>query len=413
MPRVQRVELPRAHSRARWAAVILLMLLGIGALVYGFVSLLSSNPGYSEITANSTDGPNVSGDFVLLYNLGASGVAASTESRRLTALYTDAAEKAYQLFTNDIGYQGVHNVYYLNRHVGEEVEVDAALYRAFEQIARAGDRTLYLAPVFETYDGLFSCADDAQAAAFDPYQSETLRAYFAEVAAFARDPESVTLELLGENRVCLRVSQAYQQFAEEEEIVRFIDFSWTRNAFIADYLADVLVENGYRLGTLSSYDGFMRNLDGESGAQYAFNVTSRQSGTVYPAAVLRYSGARSLVALRGYPLNSLDFQHYYTFADGRICTAYVDIRDGLCRNAIDELTATSEALGCAEVLLRLIPLYIAQDWDEAAIDALADDGVFAVYARGTRLRCTDPRLTLTDLYSGEDVQFSAEAVPTP
>ena len=408
MPRVKRVELPSAPSRARWAAVILLMLFGIGALVYGFVSLLSANPGFSEITANTTDGPNVSGDFVFLYNLGASGVSAPTENRRLTALYTDAAEKAYRLFTNDIGYQGVHNVYYLNRHVGEEIEVDEALYRAFEQIERSGDRTLYLAPVYEAYDGLFSCADDAQAAAFDPYQNETLRAYFAEVAAFARDPEAVTLELLGENRVCLRVSPAYQAFAEAEEIVSFIDFAWMRNAFVADYLAEVLIENGYRLGTLSSYDGFSRNLDDASGAEYAFNLYSRQGDTVYPAAIMRYSGARSIVSLRGYPLNSLDFQHYYTFADGQIRTAYVDVRDGLCRNAVSELVATSETLGCAEALLTLIPLYIAEDFDESALAALAPDGLYAVYAQGTQLRYTDPALVLTDLYSGEDAQFSAQ-----
>ena len=412
MPRVERVELPSARKKARWAAAILLMLVGIGALVYAFVSLLSSEPGFSEITANSTDGPNVSSDFVLLYNLGASGVSAPAENRRLTALYTAAAEKAYQLFTGDIGYQGVHNVYYLNRHVGEEVEVDEALYSAFELIARSGDRTLYLAPVYEAYDGLFFCEDDAQAAAFDPYQNASLRAYLAGAAAFARDPDAVTLELLGENRVRLNVSQAYREFAQSEEIERFIDFAWMKNAFIADYLAGVLAQNGYLLGALSSYDGFVRNLDGVSGAEYAFNLYSRLGEAVYPAAVLRYSGERSLVSLRSYPLNSLDFQHYYTFADGQIRTAYVDVRDGLCRSAIDELTATSEALGCAEVLLRLIPLYIADDWDETALAELAADGLCTVYAQGTLLRCNDPSLALTDLYNSDGVQFIAEPVST-
>ena len=411
MPRVQRVELPSGIKKARWAAAILLMLFGICALVYAFVSLLSANSGWNEIKANSTDGPNSASDFVLLYNLGASGISASAENRRLTAIYTDAAERAYQLFTGDLGYQGVHNVYYLNQHVNEEIEVDTALYRVFEQIALSGDRTLYLAPVYEAYDSLFSCADAAQAAAFDPYQSETLRAYFAEVAAYARDEDAIALELLGNNRVCLRVSEAYQAFVEAEEIKRLIDFSWMRNAFIADYLADVLIENGYRLGTLSSYDGFVRNLDDVSGAEYAFNLYSRQGGTVYPAAVMRYTGAQSIVSLRSYPLNSLDFQHYYTFADGQIRTAYLDVRDGLCRSAVDELVATSVKLGCAEALLRLIPLYIAEDWDEARLAALAADGLYGVYAQGAQLRYTDPELTLTDLYSGEAVQFSAAQIP--
>lgn len=34
-----------------------------------------------------------------------------------------------------------------------------------------------------------------------------------------------------------------------------------KNAFITDYVADVMIDNGYTLGSLTSYDGFTRNLD--------------------------------------------------------------------------------------------------------------------------------------------------------
>ena len=52
------------------------------------------------------------------------------------------------------------------------------------------------------------------------------------------------VELLGENRVKLTVSESYLAFIREYEIDTLADFSWMRNAFAADYIARVLQEDG-------------------------------------------------------------------------------------------------------------------------------------------------------------------------
>ena len=406
LPPVQKIELPSVTPKWRWALVILLLVFGIGILVHTLVSFLSAQAGWQEIEVNSTDDLSCASDFTLLYNLGASGIAAPAESRALTTLYTQAATDAFKLFTGDIGYYDVHNVYYINRHPNEVIELDEALYRAFEQVVASGDRSIYLGPIYDTYNGLFTCQDDLLTVDFDPVQNEALRATFANFAAFASDAQSVDLRLLDGNKIELFVSSEYLAYAEAEDVADFIDFYWMKNAFIADYLADTLAAGGYTLGTLSSHDGFIRCLDDASGTEYALNLYDRVDTTVYPAAVMRYSGARAICALRGYPLIDADMSRFYVFADGQVRTPYLDARDGLCRNATDDLVLTSRAMGCAQLLLRSIPVFIADAFDESAIGALANEAIGAVYCRDRTVLCSDPSLTITDVLASESVAYT-------
>ncbi len=61
----------------------------------------------------------------------------------------------------------------------------------------------------------------------------------------------------------LTPSDMHHRIASElaEGIGSFIDFSWMRNAFIADYLAEGLAARGFGKGALTSFDGFARNLE--------------------------------------------------------------------------------------------------------------------------------------------------------
>ena len=404
---VEKIELPNGHKMWRLAAVIFLMFFGVAALVYAFVGFLSADSGWQRIEAGSSAETNCSGDFVLLYNIGAGDTTANAEMKALTAAYTNAAIRAYQLYTGDEGYDGVHNVYYINRHPNEAVDVDSALYQAFSLVQRYENRSLYLAPVYSVFDNIFYCDTEAELAGFDPLLNDELRADFAEMAAYGRDCASVDLRLLGNDRVMLYVSDEYLAYAEAEGIEDFIDFYWMKNAFIADYLADVLMSAGYTFGAISSYDGFVRNLDNVSDTAYSFNIFDRVEQSGRAAAVMEYTGRRSIVLLRDFPLNSRDYQHYYRLSNGETRTAYLDPADGLSRSALPALASYSSDLGCAEILLRLAPIYIAERFDEAAVAALAEDDLYSVYCRDGAVCYNDPSLVLSQLYAGEDMAYSA------
>lgn len=405
---VTKIELAANPPVWKGALAVLFLFIGVGALVYGFMGLLTPQTGWQAIQANATEEASCADDFVFLYPLGARGGSARAEERALKALYTQAAADGYRLFSTEAAYADVYNISYLNRHPNETVELDPALYGALEQIAASGDRTLYLAPAADAYRGLFTCEDDTLAAEFDPYSNDALRAYCGEIAAFARDPAQIDLRLLDGNRAELYVSDAYLTYAREQEIDRLIDFGFMKNAFLADYLAGRLISGGYAMGTLSSFDGFVRNLDAEGGTEYALNLYDLDGTTVYPAAKLYYAGARAFCSLRAYPLAGQDDFRFYAYRDGTVRVPYPDARDGLPKAATHDLTLTSDSLGCAGLLLTAIPVYVADAFDEDALAALAQAGVHSAYCAGRVVRCTDEDVRVGDLLDTDDVRYRAE-----
>ena len=405
MPPVEKIELSSAHTGRRTVAAICLLVLGVAALAYALTGWLAGRSGWQAVEASATGDASCAQEFILYYDLGAGEMSAAAEKKALARLYSDAAVNAYRLFSADEAFQGVNNLWYLNRHPNETVALDPALYDALATATASGDRSLYLGPVYEQYGGIFHCDDDSQTADFDPLQNESLRSYYAQCAAFARDGEAIELELMEDSRVRLKVSEAYMAFAQEQEIETFVDFFWMKNAFIADYLADVLTDGGFTRGALSSYDGFIRDLSGEG--TFGLNIYDNSQGLSVQAAAMEYSGPISIVYLRDYPANSMDEGHYYTLADGQVRTAFVDAADGLARSAASDLVGYSRTLSCAQTLLALRPVYVAEALDEGALEALPAAGVEYVRCQDRQVLYSDPALKLYGLYDGEDGAYTA------
>ena len=402
---VKKIELSEEHTRPRMIAAVLLFLLGIGALVYGFVSFVTPEGGWQAIEASGSYGATCGDEFVFLYELGSGGASSLAENRAVTALYTQAARKAYQLFNSDESFDEITNVYDINRRPNEVLEVDEVLYEAFAAIQSHGNRALYLGPVYIRYDDVFFCQDDSQLVDFDPRLSESVRQEYEEIAAFAMDPQSVDVQLLGGNQIRLYVSEEYLAYAQREGIENFIDFFWMKNAFIVDYLAQVMIDNGYTHGSFSSYDGFIRNLD-ERSTGYSLNVYDRAEDGVYLSATMEYQGPLSAVCLRNYPLNSMDSLRFYQLRSGEIRTPYLDVRDGLCKSALNDLISYSKTRSCAELMLCVSPIYISDTFDRQALSALAGEDVHSIYCEDRVILGSDPELTLTELYDLDGICYT-------
>lgn len=402
---VTKIELSDKHLKVRLVAAVAFLLVGVTALAGALNAALTPESGWQSIQASGSAGATCADEFVFLYDLGSGGASALAENKAITTLYTNAAREAYQRFNCYESFDGMVNVFDLNQRPNQVLTVDETLYQAFATVQASGDRTLYLGPVHARYDDLFSCQDDAQLIDFDPRLSEEVRQEYSAIAAFAADPMAVDVQLLGDGQVRLYVSEEYLAYADREGIERFIDFSWMKNAFIVDHFAQVMTDSGYTHGTISSYDGFVRNLDSRA-VSYSLNLYDRDGGTIYPAAVMNYTGTMSIVSLRDYPIAALDKEHYYQLDDGEIRTPYLDIADGACRSAVSGLTAYSKAQGCAEILLQVCPIYIADSLEERALDALAERGIHSVYCEGRTIFSSDPGLDLVGLYDDGSIRYT-------
>lgn len=403
---MEKIELSSAHSGRRMALAVVFLVIGVVALVYGFMQMLGASAGWQQIEAATGREASCAGDFVLRYELGAGQLSATAENKALTRLYGDACVAALRMFSNSADWPEEHNVRYLNEHPNEVVSLQPGLYEALETVHASGDRTLFLGPVYELYNNVFTCQDDVQTAEFDPRQSEDTRRYFAACSAFARDPDAVDVELLGEGQVRLRVSEEYMAFAQAQEIASYIDFGWMENAFIIDYLADTLIAAGYTRGILTSYDGFARGLGG-SDEPVSFNLFDSAGGLAEPAASVSCGGDMAAVYLHGYPMSERERSRYYVMGDGSVLTSYLDTADGLCRSAVSDLLIFARDMGCARALLRAIPAYVTDTLRVRALSALAEQGIWSVWCQDRTVYYTSTELTLSGLYQSGSISYSA------
>lgn len=405
---VEKIELSEGNTRRRMIAAALLLALGATALVYAFYKFITPDSGWQEIKADSTAGITCAGEFMFYYEVGAGKMPASAEAKEVKALYSKAARTAYQMFNRDEAFDDVVSVYEINRHPNEVLEVDEALYQAFAAIQSHGDRAIYLGPVYVRYDDMFSCTDDAQIVDFDPQTNEEVRQEYAEIAAFAADPESIDLQLLEGNQIKLYVSDAYLAYAKQEGVENFIDFFWMKNAFIVDYLAQTMMDAGFVHGAISSYDGFVRNLDDRK-VSYSLNVYDYADDMVYLAAAMDYKGALSAVSMRNYLLTSMDKRHSYQLQNGEVRTSYLDVQDAVCKSAVNDLICYSRTQSCAEVLLAAKEVYIAETLDKGKLSGLAAEGIYSIYSQDRIVIENDPNMTLTKLYNKDGVTYTTES----
>ena len=396
--RLHHFELSDKNRTVRWVLIIILLVIAAVSLTVGLTSALKTPDGWQAVTP-STSQINCSEDFVLQYEYGAGEKTATEESKALQVLYGKAVEDAWKLFFNEAGASDLAGLYTLNQHPNEQITVDSGLYTALEQVVESGSRALYLAPVYAEYNRVFYSEGDSFALEFDPTRNEEQRDYVKTLAEFANDPRAVQLVLYGSDKVMLQVSQAYQNFAKENELSNLLDFGWLRNAFIADYIADLLIENGFTNGYLASADGFTRNLD-QRGNAYSLNLFNMGKEGVDVAAVMNYAAPASFVFLRSYSMSEYDVGRYYRYEDGKTVTSMIDPADGQCKAALDNLVSYSTKLGCGELALAIMPVYVADVFAEDALNALTSREIYSIWFSGKQLmhNQSDLKLTVNEPY---------------
>jgi hypothetical protein len=379
--------------------LIVFLVIAVVAFYIGIRAVLDTEPGWETVECASGE-VNCSSDFIFSYCYGQTEENPSVEKKRLSNLYAQLATDAWRIFNTD--------VLTLNEQVNTPVAVDPALYDALALFDRYDSRYLFLAPVYSEYAHMFIAQSDVEATDYDPAQNPQQAAYLAGMAAFAADPAMVDIELLDNNQVKLVVAEEYLAFAKGEDISHFVDFGWMTNGFIADYLAEKLIENGFTNGFVASYDGFTRNLD-TRGEQFSLNLFNRQGTSIYLAGTMQYNRPISIVSLRDYPMSQKDQFHYYAFESGHLATTMADPADGMYKSATDSLVCYSYDLGCAEILLQQSAVYVADALDEAALADMKENGISSIWFDGLSLCCNDEELTI--LLNGKaGLEYSLEYV---
>ena len=349
---VTHIELSEKHLGLRFAAFLIFLVIGVGALAYGTLLLVRGADGWRTVEAGKIRDHIYDEEIVFEYN-----VTSSVEFRQLKSLYTSLLERVAPLFDAETGYEGVNNIYYINRHINEQIVVDELLYSAFEKINENGCRVVFTAPFYEEYRGAFFSPDDSTAALFDPDKNEDIKEMADRIAAFACDKNSVEIRLLGKNTVMLYVSEEYKKYVEEISGSSYIDLWLVKNAFIIDYCADVITGSGYKGGRIYSYDGYLRNFD--PGTEYTYKIYDLLDNSEVISAEMVYDGVISAVTMRTFPVFRLDSSRMYMYSDGTRITDYLDAHTCNDKTFQPCYTVYSYGRKCSDIAFAALETYIS------------------------------------------------------
>lgn len=390
---ITRIELSEKNKGLRLIAAIALLVIGVIGITVGFMHALNRDDGWQRVQV-VTQERSCTENFVLQYHFGESGSQATAVNMKLQKVYADACTKAYQLFTSDEAFDSVNNIYHINHHPNEEITVDPVLYAAFEKMENTP--YLYLGPVYAHYYSIIFNAPESSVAQLDPLTGSDAKAYVNQIAEFAADRQNVKLELLGDNRIKLCVSDDYLAFAAKEEIETFIDFAYLTNAFIIDYLADTLIGEGLTNGYLVSADGYTRNLC--AGEKFNFNIFDRVENLIYPAGVLEYEGPVSMVFFKDYPTANSDVN--YRENQDHFVHLFANPADGIYRASAENLVSYSYNTGCVDVALKMLPCFMGTDF-------AVPEGVYSIWCEESVIYYNDETVSIKQLLKDENVAYRA------
>ena len=404
----QTLELSENRVGLRAGLAVGFLVLGLVCLSVFLISLLSEEEGWQVVEPQNAQISTLGNEFTLNYNLGSGELSATKEKKLLSEVYTSALQKAYMDFDIYATYDGTVNVRYINLHLNEELEVSELLYNALHVATQDGARWIYLGPVQSEYRNVFGSADDVNAALSDPTKNEDSAEYVAQVLAFVNNPEMVSIELLGNNKVKLKVAQEYLAFLQEYQIDCCIDFSWLANAFIVDYVADTLIAKGYTNGNFSSYDGYIRYLNKSN--DYTLDVYDLHESVVYSAALAECKDLSAMVFWRKYPVNQVDASCYYAYSNGEFANRYIDPANGHYKASVANIFSYSKSGSCAEIAMELAKVFIAETLDEAKIAQMKEDGMYSVWTRGGMVHYNEQGAQISNLYTSDNMTYTKEYV---
>lgn len=404
LPPVTRIELSEDNIKMRWILLAVLVVVAAVSLGYGVRQMLTVQPDWNAVEA-TCDAPNYSTEFTFMYDFSESGGNAAAVNKQIISIYSHALEEAFRIFSKDAEVEEFHNLQDLNSQINQEIEIHETLYSALELLNRYDNRCIFLAPVYVEYNRVFNSESEGEALVYDPQQNPQVMEFIRQAVSYIADENHIRLELLGENRVRLAVSEEYCAFAQEMGIEEFLDLGWMRNAFVADYLAAQLTQQGFTNGYLASFDGYTCNLGAND---LSFNLYDRQENHIYVPGKLVYSGSRSMVFLRDYPLSEMDRWAYRVYQDGRIVSALINPKDGTNRNSVANLVSYSEQTGCAEVLMEMLAVYMADAFEESAVMRMAQKGIYSIWCEGNTVYYNDANLQLETVRNEDGVIYAKQ-----
>ena len=250
-----KLEVSNRHVTLRIVVTAVAFVVAVIAFTIGVVSIGHKDSGYHAIEAKvDAEALLYNNAVTLKYWFDGSTNDIKRGINALTEVYTPVLAASYKQLDPHNLYTGMNGIATLNLNPGREIVVSEHLYAvlkdAYSRTLEGRGYNMFAGDLYNEWKSIL-ILDEPQA--FDPAFNSAQAQRISEVASQVSDLSNFSLEFLDDNTCTVRfsVSDSYVRFCNSYEIESMpLDLNLLHDAYLMDWIATVLLAEGYDTGYL-------------------------------------------------------------------------------------------------------------------------------------------------------------------
>ena len=388
------LEVNDKHLPLRIIGFALAFIVAVSAFAVAVTSLGHKETGYYEITAPADDEtPRYASGLSFLYYLEGSSSQIKRELTQLQTDYGSALKRSYMLLDAENRYEGLNNLASLNQSPGQALELDDRLFAVLQDAAARSARqegySLYAGPLYAEWNSILWAFEPRD---YDPLFNEEEAGRLQALAEAVNSPGAIQLTVTDEEKRMLRLDVAPDTLAllrEKERETVILDLNLLHDAYLLRLTAEILAQQGYTRGYLSTDSGLTLSLSGHSGGAYALYGLNG-AGEILPAATAEAAPGSACSQLRAFPYEEGEIGYYSVESGGRSYLRHPNVpAAGEYANALLSSAVLSEYGDVVEACYQNLVLFSLPD-GAAVEQTVAARGLNAAWTlqSGGAVHCT-------------------------
>lgn len=310
------IRMPVKHMVPRIIAFIVLLAGGISLIVLSVLGVFSQESGIQVINVNEDPDYKAGENITLRYYLSGNSIQRRNQANEIASEYSKSMKSISKLLEEEDEIIGVKSISYISRNADREVEIDEILYKTLSSAIENQKNpaySIYLGPLYQRWNFWINSPDSAKTTV-DPLYNVPGATVISDYIDLLESGENIKLNLLGDNKVKLELSQTYRQWLEDNEYSGpILSLGCLKQTYQLQVARDALIEKGYTAGILVSEDGLVAPLGGLIDTNYRLYCYDNQIG-IEAGSVIPKNPKASLSFVYQSP-NPI-YRHAYRIQDG-------------------------------------------------------------------------------------------------
>lgn len=286
--------------------LFILVLVCFGVFIAIAVSSFRAKEGLKEIKADYSTAVGNPDDYKLYYYLEKNDKFTIAQmEKEVATIYSNAVDEIFPLLDSTNEYENIKNIYYLNMHINEVIEINPILYGILNDMYLKKSDFLYLGTVYQLWNNLIYSNNTEYIKQNDPFYNKEQEKTLNEFINTYKD--NIFLEFYDNNQIKINVNSNFVT-ASGFEVTSYIDLGIFKTAYIMQYIKNKFISSGLTNGILVNDLGF--SVDFGSEIKDKFNINVLYNNLNKPTSILNLDVKSNYSYINIYNFNALNNHSY-------------------------------------------------------------------------------------------------------